>query len=207
MSKNSKIEWTHHTFSAWLGCTEVSPACDHCYARTLVTGRMGLDVWGQEKTRKETSASYWKQLRTWDREAAALGERHRVFCGSLHDIMEQHSEIRQLQPIRERLYEQVELCENLDFLFLTKRPQNYQRYLPASWLKNPLKRVFLGTTLERADFLWRATELAKVPAAVRFLSIEPLLGPLDLEYPVEIFPKGPRMCCGGQECGCRGVAG
>jgi hypothetical protein len=61
MGKDSAISWTHHTFNPWMGCVEVSPACDNCYARTLVTGRMGLPVWGKNEERRVTSDAYWKQ--------------------------------------------------------------------------------------------------------------------------------------------------
>jgi protein gp37 len=177
MAKDSNIEWTHHTFNPWLGCVEVSPACDHCYARTLVTGRMARDVWGKDKPRPETSESYWHQPFVWDRAAERAGERHRVFCGSLCDVMEDR---RDLDRIRGDLYKLIESTPHLDWLLLTKRPQNFGRFLPSAWLEKPLSNVWGMTTVESAEYLWRVTELLNTPFAVRMLSCEPLLGPLDL---------------------------
>src|SRR4051812_7901876 len=99
--KNSKIEWTHHTFNPWWGCVHASPACDHCYAERMAlrmakaharkhelqlqTGRF----WGRDVDRLIfTRAKYWAQPLCWDRSAARRGVRLRVFCASMCDIME-----------------------------------------------------------------------------------------------------------------------
>ncbi len=94
------------TFNPWLGCVEVSPACDNCYARTLVTGRLGRDVWGKDKPRPETADGYWRQPFRWNRQAEQAGERRRVFCGSLCDVMED-APGRDLDRIRGDLYKLI----------------------------------------------------------------------------------------------------
>src|ERR1700730_14846619 len=85
--KNSSIQWTTHTFNPWSGCTKVSRGCAHCYAETL-SKRWDKDIWGPGKERVRTSADYWKQPLAWDREAAAAGERQRVFCASMADVFD-----------------------------------------------------------------------------------------------------------------------
>lgn len=76
MAENSKIEWTHHTWNPWRGCTKVSAGCANCYAETL-SGRnpKTLGIWGPQGTRVVASESTWKEPMKWDREAAAAGER------------------------------------------------------------------------------------------------------------------------------------
>lgn len=172
---NSKIAWCHATFNPWLGCTEVSPGCDHCYAKTLTTNRMGLSVWGPEAPRNHTSKQYWRQPFVWDRAAEKAGESARVFCGSLCDVMERREE---LNPWRRDLYDVVERTDHLDWLLLTKRPMNFRRFLPAAWLDEPRHNVWLMTTVESPAQLWRTDFLVGCPATVRALSVEPLLAPM-----------------------------
>lgn len=176
----SKIEWTDYTFNPWLGCVKVSPACDNCYAESWAK-RSGLVKWGKGETRRVTSDAYWKQLRKWNALAKASGERKKVFCGSLCDVMEDGS----MQDVRERLYVEIEACDWLDFLLLTKRPQNFRRFLPNAWLDHihgPQKNAWLMTTVESAEYLWRVKELVNTPATVRGLSVEPLLGPISFRW-------------------------
>lgn len=175
MGKHSKIEWTHHTFNPWWGCTKVSEACKHCYAETWAR-RVGSRVWGPKAERRFFSDSHWKQPLGWNREAEVFGERRRVFCASMSDVFEDRPE---LQSHRERLFDLIEETPYLDWLLLTKRPKNISRM--ARWTTDWPDNVWLGTTIEmqkRAEEL--VPELAKCRAVVRFLSCEPLLGPLDL---------------------------
>ena len=198
MGANSKIEWTHHTFNPWIGCTKVSAGCTHCYAEAL-SKRTGLAVWGDNGTRRITSDAYWKQPAKWAREAEAAGERRRVFCASLADVLEDRAE---LEAPRQRLWALIRLTAKwLDWLLVTKRIENAVRMIPA----DVLALIWLGVSVEdqpRADA--RIPLLLQTPAAVRFLSCEPLLGPLDLQYPEGVFPGGPEMCRSGHECGCQG---
>lgn len=175
MGEVTKIAWTDATFNPWLGCQKVSPGCTSCYAETLVTGRMRLPVWGPPKTteRKRTSAANWREPLRWNKRAAANGVRERVFCASLADVFEDHPMVA---PWREELFAMIEQTPALDWLLLTKRPENLLRTLPTDWLEEPRPNVWLGTTVEdqrRADE--RIPHLLATPAAVRFLSCEPLL--------------------------------
>ena len=180
MGETTGISWTHHTFNPWAGCVKVSPACDNCYAEAD-TKRRGFVEWGKDAERRRTSPSYWKQLRKWDSEARRVGERRRVFVGSWCDIMEDRDE---LQTIREDLYGEIDHCQSLDFLLLTKRPQNFRRFLPASWLSFRADNVWGMTTVESPEYYWRAQRLAATPFVVRGLSIEPLLAAVD-DVPLE----------------------
>src|SRR4051812_124663 len=89
MSTNSKIEWTHHTFNPWRGCTKVSPGCAHCYAdRQALRNPMVLGIWGKDGARVAASENYWRDPIKWDAAAKTAGERHRVFCASMADVGE-----------------------------------------------------------------------------------------------------------------------
>ncbi|WP_197282885.1 DUF5131 family protein [Novosphingobium sp. ST904] len=91
MAENSAIEWTHHTFNPWIGCTKVGPGCDNCYASDLATVRLGVK-WGPGEERRHTAASTWKQPRVWNRKAEAVGTRFRVFCASLADVFDNEAQ-------------------------------------------------------------------------------------------------------------------
>ena len=177
MAKDSKIEWTHHTFNPWWGCAKVSPACEHCYAETWAK-RVGSDVWGRDAKRRFFGEQHWKDPITWNLEAKKSKQRRRVFCASMADVFERKSELRQW---RERLWELIDQTPMLDWLLLTKRPQNISDMVPWSdenWPSN----IWLGTTVENQHWAEiRLPELLKHKAAVRFLSCEPLLGALNLE--------------------------
>jgi len=180
MGENSKIEWTHHTFNPWIGCTKVSLGCQHCYAETL-ENRWGRG-WGPGSPRRRTSKDYWKQPTKWNREAGELGVRRRVFCASMADVGE---DLPELVEARRDLSIIIERTPHLDWLLLTKRPENLKRLfarwdttMPAGgWPDN----VWAGTSVEdqeRANL--RIPALMAVPAKTRFLSCEPLIGPLDI---------------------------
>lgn len=175
MAKNSQIEWTHHTFNPWWGCSKVSPACNNCYAEQWAK-RMGHQIWGAAASRRFFSDAHWNEPITWNEEASLSGHRERVFCASMADVFERRSE---LNAQRERLWKLIERTPNLDWLLLTKRPQNIENMVP--WAGRWPVNVWLGTTVENQAFAeMRLPFLLKHPAAVRFLSCEPLLGSLDL---------------------------
>ena len=175
MAKNSKIEWTHHTFNPWWGCTKVSAACKHCYAEAWAR-RVGSKVWGARAPRRFFGEAHWQEPRRWNQEAAREGERHRVFCASMADVFEDRAE---LDPWRTNLWELIADTPWLDWLLLTKRPHLVSRFVPWGpiWPSN----VWLGTTAENQKWAdQRIPHLFELPAAVRFLSCEPLLGRIDL---------------------------
>jgi len=177
MGRHSKISWAPATFNGWVGCVELSPACENCYARTL-SQRWGYAMWGKETPRRRTSVSYWKGPIKWEKEAAKTGERLRVFCASLSDVFEDR---RDLDPWRADLWRLIEQTPHLDWMLLTKRADCIERMLPVAWLAEPRPNVWLGVTAENQR---RAEEriplLLRIPAVVHWVSAEPLLGPLDL---------------------------
>ncbi len=175
MAKNSRIEWTQHTFNPWWGCTKVSPGCKYCYAETWAK-RIGQKVWGPNATRRELTPGYWRQPLRWNEEAKAAKRRPRVFCASMADVFEERAE---LDEKRSHLWKLIDDTPNLDWLLLTKRPHNIGRFAP--WTKVWPANVWLGSTAENQ--LWlekRLPHLLSHPARVRFLSCEPLLGPINL---------------------------
>lgn len=177
MGQDSKIEWTHHTFNPWWGCLKVSPACKHCYAETWAQ-RLGLELWGGAKSeRRFFSDAHWKDPLKWNAQAQRAGERRRVFCASMADVFEDRAD---LEPWRERLWPIIEQTPYLDWLMLTKRPENVAHSVP--WKRKWPGNVWLGTTVETQEYaIERIPLIADLPAAVRFISCEPLLGPLKLK--------------------------
>jgi len=172
----TKIAWTHYTFNPWMGCTKVSPGCAHCYAETLVKGKMGLPgLWGPRGTRMLTGIANWAKPWRWNRNAQAGDPLHRVFVGSLCDWAEDNPVANEARP---RLWRLIRETPALTWQLLTKRPENIAKWLPADW-GDGWPNVWLGTSIENNDYVWRARELAKIPAVVRFISYEPALGPLD----------------------------
>jgi protein gp37 len=213
--ENSKIEWTDHTFNPWIGCTKVSPGCAHCYAETLMDARYGRVKWGKGNPRSRTSAANWKEPIRWSRNAEAdclrwaekgdaKKRRPRVFCASLSDWLDDEVPLDWLAD----LLDLIRKCQHLDWLLLTKRPENFRPRLLAAmescvgrmdlenwifaWIgqkadgalinvdPEPPANVWIGTSVEdrqRADE--RIPSLLAIPAVVRFLSCEPLLGPLE----------------------------
>ena len=177
MAENSGIEWTHHTFNPWTGCTKVSPACDYCYAEAW-SKRSGHVEWGPRGQRRRTKT--WGNPIKWDRDAGIAGVRFRVFCASLADVFDNH---RSIDPEwRADLWKMIEQTPNLDWLLLTKRPQNVVKFAPFRWYDEGWpENVWIGTTVENQDEAYRRLDhLVGIPAKVRFLSCEPLLGSITL---------------------------
>lgn len=219
MSENSKIEWTDHTFNPWTGCTKVSPGCANCYAESW-SKRSGAVKWGKGQPRRRTKT--WGDPVKWNREAAddydeALHDfsddtfvappRPRVFCASLADWLDDEVPIAWLAD----LLKLIHATPHLDWLLLTKRPQNWRTrmeralclaegldYSDEDWVNTPgpdtahgcwlndwmggepPHNVWIGASVEdqlRADE--RIPLLLEISAKVRFLSCEPLLGPID----------------------------
>lgn len=216
MAERSNIEWCDATFNPWIGCTKVSPACDHCYAERGFDHRRHVVQWGAGQARKRTGTENWKHPGLWNKQVFAecpecgwrgelrnamrgcdcpscmqpgvlVSASRRVFCASLADVFD-----NEVPPEwRAELFALIANTPNLNWLLLTKRPQNIvrmvrshgsiagngTRYLPDN--------VWLGTTIEdqkRAEInlpaLLRTRE--EIGARVLFVSVEPMLGPIDL---------------------------
>lgn len=266
MAENTKIEWAHHTFNPWIGCTKVSAGCQHCYAERDMDRRLGKVAWGPSGTRVMTGPENWAKPRKWDQQLAegrvwrcnkcsrrivshaqhpacscgGTGDRvhrERVFCASLADVFEgwggpihtwagevltrpyldrenqrdnwqgcdlethqrdpQGWQLVTMNDLRAELFRLIDATPNLDWLLLTKRPENILRM----WGQTPMSRiasiiagrdagegkarrknVWLGTSVEdqaaadtRRDHLRACRDLAPV----LFVSSEPRLGPID----------------------------
>lgn len=202
MAENSKIEWTDHTFNPWIGCTKVSDGCKHCYAEQMMDKRLNKVQWGPQGVRVKTSDAIWHQPYKWDAAHVQGQRRQRVFCASLADVFEDNP---QVEEWRERLFFMIECTTNLDWLLLTKRPQNVLRMVPQRWLASGAfpRNIWLGTSVENqkaADE--RIPHLVKVPAVVKFLSCEPLLERVELELRGKNYGIGDEfvnwVICGGE---------
>ena len=179
MGENTEIQWCTHTFNGWLGCAKVSPACDFCYAErgsARLGAQHGLKLWDGD--RYHTSDAYWRQPFAWNRKAAKANARHRVFCASFSDVFEDREDL--VEP-RDRLMRIIEQTPNLDWLLLTKRPENMvrlSRWGMSAWPKN----VWAGTTAESQEYAdRRIPHLLNVNASVHFVSYEPALGLVNFE--------------------------
>lgn len=209
MGQNTKIEWCHHSWNPWRGCTKVSAGCAHCYAEAQAKRNPGvLGVWGDSGTRVIASDAYWKQPLAWDRAAQAAGERHRVFCASMADVFEDRPEL--VEP-RKRLFRLIDATPNLNWLLLTKRPQNIRALWAWGWWSaatedDRQKRFPGGSKLQCfCQNVWLMTSAENQPAAderiphllacrdlapVLGLSVEPLIGPVNftVKCPPEFQP-------------------
>jgi protein gp37 len=240
----TKIEWAYYTFNGWRGCTRVSAGCHFCYAETLSKRNPGvLGIWGPPPKGKRVvgTDAYWDEPLAWDRAAAAAGERRRVFAYSLADVFEEFS--GHLVDVKgERLYNHVDInasaidgsvgatldhararlfrliCKtpNLDWMLLTKRPENIlpmlrrllrmfveadlepessimQRWLAPGpgGISKPPRNLWFGTSVEDQEAASiRIPLLRAVPAVCRFLSVEPLLSSTRLNLAIHAaIPK------------------
>lgn len=190
MSATTNIEWCDSTFNPWIGCTRVSPACDDCYAARSTPARTLGVAWGPKEERRRTSAENWKQPLRWEAQAAEFFEQHgrrrRVFCASLADVFD--NEVQ--EPWRLDLFWLILKTPNLDWLLLTKRIGNARHMLreamchldPGAMHQHPLPNLWVGATVaNQAEADRDIPKLLATPAAKRFLSIEPMLGPISFE--------------------------
>lgn len=176
--KDSKIAWTDHTFNPWIGCTRVSPGCVHCYAESL-NHRWGKNNWGEQAERSRTSFSYWRQPFAWNKAAEKAKKKARVFCASMADVGEDRSD---LIAARFDLATMIVETPWLDWLLLTKRPENLTRLFAPNWGKLWPSNVWAGTSVENQAMADKRIEsLFRVPARIRFLSCEPLIGQVRLD--------------------------
>lgn len=215
MSENTKIEWCDHTFNPWEGCQKTGPGCDHCYAE-LRNARFGGGVavnFGPGAPRRRTSAANWALPKRWNAQADAFsaqhGRRQRVFCASLADVFDNAVD----PQWRADLFELIRATPNLDWLLLTKRIGNAEAMIRAAlahmdigysvpFAAWPWPNVWIGSTVvNQAEADRDIPKLLAVPAAKRFLSMEPLLGSVDLTHievwggDAEIYPlKGTTDC-------------
>ena len=199
MAEKTEIAWCDSTFNPWIGCQKVSAGCDNCYAETLMDKRYHKVQWGPHGERKRTSAANWRHPLTWNKHFAAFqaehGRRQRVFCSSLADVFDNAVP----QEWQTDLFDLIRATPNLDWLLLTKRPENIRKAIQhsvgylAGW---PWENVWLGTTCEdQAAYDRRWPILRDIPAKVRFISYEPAIGPLRLRVGAS---QPDWVICGGE---------
>lgn len=200
------ISWCDRTCNLWIGCTKVSPGCKLCYAERDNERYHWTDRWGPEGTRHRTKMlpklAIWNRERWfecqdcgWRGDNTADGlcprclhdglepTRQRVFINSLSDLFEDRPE---LVPWRDEFWKAVDACPNLDFLVLTKRPENLDRLIPGNWIFGLPPNIWWGISAEnQEEFDARIPVLESWmrlrQAGVMWVSAEPLLGPIDME--------------------------
>jgi protein gp37 len=211
MAENTKIEWANHTFNPWFGCQKVGPGCDHCYAEGWAK-RSGLVQWGPGADRRRSSEANWRKPIKWNRQAEiqhnawqafkeahpgltdaqlvdagfAKPERPRVFCASLADVFDNAVP----DAWRMDLFSLIAKTPYLDWLLVTKRVGNVMRMCSGDGLMFDMiaDRVWLGVTICNQEEAGRdIPKLMQIPAKVRWLSMEPLLGPVDLSQWLDII--------------------
>jgi protein gp37 len=136
MAEHTEISWADATFNPWIGCTRVSPGCDHCYAARDNERHKWVSGWGAERHRTKT----WNNPVQWHRKAAQTGYRPRVFCASLADVFDNEID----QAWRNDLWELLRKTTNLRWMLLTKRIGNARKMLPEDW---PFAYVGLMATM------------------------------------------------------------
>jgi protein gp37 len=189
----TKIEWTDEVWNPMTGCTKISAGCDHCYAH-VVAHRRTRDVYLRQLPVKDTLANRADPFapRFWDDRLEIpmrWKEPRRIFVNSMSDVFHGQFSLVQIRQV----FEVMAACPQHQFQVLTKRPERAVRLAPElEWAEN----VWMGTSIENMDVALRADALRQVPAAVRFISAEPLLGPLD-----ELDLAGIHWVIGGGESG------
>lgn len=214
MSEGTKIQWADDTWNPWQGCTKVSPGCKNCYAEARdkrFAGEEGILHWGKGAPRVRSSAATFNAPLRWSKHpvvcdcgtvAYAIDDdftgpcpkceggvhRRRVFSLSLGDWLDDEVPIEWMAD----MLDVIRRCPNLDFLLLTKRPENWEQRMAsvlalhlkddlAYWIHAwfiddfPRKNIWLGASIENQAADNRIRKLLKIPAKVRFLSVEPLL--------------------------------
>lgn len=174
MAEQSAISWTDATFNPVIGCTRVSPGCDHCYAARDNERRKWVSAWDAE--RRRTSPGNWAQPLRWNRKAAITGYHPRVFCASLADVFDNAWD----EQWRLDFWQLLRETPNLRWMLLTKRIGNVLKMVPADW---PFANVgIMATMVNQEEYDRDRLKLSAVPAPWRGISFEPLLGRIILDH-------------------------
>ncbi len=170
MAAASTIEWTDATWNPTSGCTKVSPGCDHCYAMKFAERFRGVRGHYYEegfdlslRPNMLEKPAEWKKPR-------------RVFVDSMSDLFQAGVPDDYLDQV----FDRMESVDRHVYQVLTKRPERARRYLRKRYAKQPMpEQIWMGVSVENNDYGWRAEMLREVRATIRFLSVEPMLGPID----------------------------
>jgi protein gp37 len=188
MSGPSKIQWTEATWNPVTGCSKVSPGCDRCYAETFAERWCGIPGHPYEQgfdlklwPERLDVPRHWRKPRL-------------IFVNSMSDLF--HARVP--YEFVERVWETMATASQHTYQILTKRPDRMQRFVSRLVARfGVLPNVWLGTSIESQEYIGRAAHLSRTPAAVRFLSCEPLLGPLDLSSMLPGFDCPTCRAAGG----------
>jgi len=167
MAENSQIGWTDHTQNFWWGCHKVSSECQFCYIAGIMKRAGKVPFGGPMRTKN------WETPHKWNRQALDEGKRFRVFTCSMSDFFHDGAD-----EWRDDAWEVIRACQNIDWLILTKRPENIVDRLPSDW-GDGYSNVWLGVTCGIESSLHRLEALKNIPTFLRWVSAEPLLGPID----------------------------
>ena len=193
MGAETAISWTDSTFNPWWGCMKVSPACDFCYAEAF-DKRTGGSHWGSDAEYRVFGDKHWNEPVKWEAKAAASGKRHLVFCASMADVFDNRAPSGQ----RERLWTLIRATPHLTWQLVTKRIGNAPDMFPEDWDEGYPNVWLLITVANQKEADRDIPKLRRVPAKVRGLSAEPLLGPInltaypDLDWVIVGGESGPR---------------
>jgi len=193
VSTRTGIEWTDATWNPMTGCTRISAGCDHCYA-ALVAERRTKAVYLRRAPVRDSAENRSDPFapRFWPerlRQPLSWREPRRVFVDSMSDVFHAHFTLGMIQQVFEVMNE----AQQHQFQLLTKRPERAARLASKfEWTSN----IWIGTSIENESVAKRADALRQVPAAIRFISAEPLLGPLD-----SLDLTGIQWVIGGGESG------
>jgi protein gp37 len=176
----TKIEWTNKTWNPITGCTKISPGCTHCYAERMATrlaGRFGypeaphqFDVTFHED--RLQVPFHWRKPRM-------------IFVSSMGDLFHNHV----ATSIILRVLAVIQACPHHTFQILTKHPKRMAITFQLNPQYRNLPNLWLGVSVENPDYLWRVRDLLTCHAPVKFVSLEPLLAPIDLCQPVSPHRK------------------
>jgi protein gp37 len=228
MGDETKISWCDHTFNIFWGCSKVSPGCNSCYAESF-DHRLGGKHWGPTAPRRFFGDAYWRKPVAWNAAAQKAGVRSSVFCSSMADWAEIHEvlEVRERQDeARDRLWRLISATPWLEWLMLTKRPENFSGLLPWArgrrhWApsnvgcghccgvedghepgcptREPYPNVTLMVTGENTEqLLRRSAILRSMPAVRRAISAEPLLEHIPASAWDEALPGIDRLIVGDE---------
>jgi protein gp37 len=176
MGENTKIPWANDSWNAWIGCKKISPGCANCYACTLANLHRWVKKWGKDYRR--TRPENWKEPIKWARKAVAAGEIRRVFIESLGDFFDPQVPQHWREDVWTLIF-QLQLIGGIECLILTKRTENIFAMTPLGADLN--NNIRMGYTAENQEcFDKRNEEFSHAWKGKNFISIEPMLGPVDI---------------------------
>ena len=160
MAEESLIEWTDATWNPWHGCIKVSPGCKNCYMYR------GKERWGRNPRAVVRSRTTFADPLSWP-------EPRLVFACSWSDWF-----IEDADPWRDEAWNIIRATPRHTYQILTKRPERIAQSLPSDWGRG-WPNVWLGVSIENQNYAFRKDTLCQMPSGIRFISAEPLLGPID----------------------------